>query len=95
MAKHKSNGHAPIYGAYVFKQKDPAIDELRTIVEDYFGHRVTGKDLSQIHGAGGPSTAAMRGWFFGATKRPQSPTLEAAGRAIGFQRVWKRMRSND
>jgi len=88
----KRNGHAPIYGAYVFRQKDPAIDELRTIVEDHFGHRVNGKDLTVISGSGGPSIAAMRGWFFGATQRPQNPTLEAAGRALGFQRIWRKMK---
>jgi hypothetical protein len=30
----------------------------------------------------------MAAWFFGATKRPQNATLEAAGRALGMKRVW-------
>jgi hypothetical protein len=80
-----------LYSAYLFKQKEPAIDELRTIVEDHFGHRVSGKDLRKIEEAGGPSTAAMSGWFFGKTRRPQSATLEAAGRAIGWRRTWVKM----
>jgi hypothetical protein len=79
---------APIYKAYVFRTKDPAIDELRTVVEDYFGHRVTSKDLREIEDGGGPRTATMQQWFFGKTRRPQNPTLEAAGRALGYRRKW-------
>jgi hypothetical protein len=94
--KKPTNGHtsSPVYGAYVFKTKDPAIDELRTVVEDHFGHRVTFKDLTHIHESGGPSVGAMQAWFFGGTLRPQNPTLEAAGRALGYERVWQRMRKN-
>jgi hypothetical protein len=88
----KKNGH--LYGAYVFKTKDPAIDILRTVVEDHFGHRVKNKDLQQISLEGGPSVACMRAWFFGKTRRPQNPTLEAAGRALGYERVWQRMKQN-
>jgi len=88
----KRNGS--LYGAYVFKTKDPAIDQLRTVVEDHFGHRVKHKDLQQITEEGGPSVACMRAWFFGKTQRPQNPTLEAAGRALGYQRVWQRMHKN-
>jgi hypothetical protein len=96
ITKKKSNGHhhAPIYKSYVFRTKDPAIDELRTLVEDHFGKRVNNKMLEQISEDGGPSSACMRAWFFGKTKRPQNPTLEAAGRSMGYERVWQRMRSN-
>jgi hypothetical protein len=79
------------YGAYLFKQKDPAIDELRTVVEDHFGHRVNNKDLTQISEDGGPTVGTMKAWFFGKTRRPQNPTLEAAGRAMGFRRRWVKM----
>jgi len=95
--RSKTNGHGsrtPLYKSYVFKDKDPAIDELRTIVERHFGHRVTGSDLAEIEKDGGPSIGCMRGWFFRDTKRPQNPTLEAAGRAIGYERVWRRMGRN-
>jgi len=80
-----------LYGAYVFKTKDPAVDELRTVVEDHFGHRVSTKDLTMIAEQGGPTSATMRNWFFGKVRRPQSATLEAAGRAIGYRRVWQKM----
>ena len=80
-----------LYGAYTFKTKDPEIDVIRTLVEDHFGHRVNGKDLTRIAEQGGPTSATMRNWFFGKVRRPQSATLEAAGRAIGYRRVWQKM----
>ena len=59
-------------------------------VEGGPGGQVT-QSQKKIQEQGGPSKAAMRGWFFGKTRRPQSPTIEAAGRAIGFKRKWVRM----
>lgn len=96
MAAKKSNGHGrqPLYASYVFKDKDPAIDEFRTLVEDHFGHRVANRDLTEISNDGGPNSSTMRAWLFGKTRRPTNATLEAAGRAMGYQRVWQRMRSN-
>ena len=90
----KRNGS--LYGAYVFRahEKDPSIDELRTKMEDHFGHRIKGKDLAFIHNDGGPSVSCMHQWFFGKTRRPTNAALEAAGRAMGYQRVWQRMRKN-
>lgn len=81
------------YKAYRFVDKDPAIDKFRTIVQDHFGTRNFGrKHLSEIEAAGGPAASTMVGWFFGKTRRPQNPTMEAAGRALGFERVWRKMR---
>lgn len=90
MAKKATNGtgRLPIYKSYMFRTKDPAIDELRTIVEDHFGHRVTKKDLKEIQDGGGPTVGCMSGWFFGKTNRPQNPTLEACGRTLGYKREW-------
>lgn len=79
------------YSAYRFTGKDKVIDEVRTLVEDHFGRRVNSKDLGEVKESGGPSTGTMVAWFFGKTKRPQSATVEAAGRAIGYQRVWRKM----
>lgn len=79
-----------LYAAYNFRTKDPVIDELRTIIEDHMGARVNRKHLTQIEKGGGPSRGAMVGWFFGKTRRPQSPAVEAAGRAVGYKRVWQR-----
>jgi hypothetical protein len=94
----KANGHGrppPLYKSYVFKTKDPVIDELRTITEDFYGVRVNGKSLKQIEESGGPSSSTMRAWYFGKTRRPTSATLEAAGRAMGFKRKWVRMGRNE
>jgi hypothetical protein len=84
-----------LYSAYLFRNRDPAVDEFRTVVEDHFGHRVNVKDLTKIEEGGGPNTGTMKEWFFGKTKRPQSATLEAAGRAIGYRRQWIRMNGKD
>lgn len=83
------------YKSYVFRGKDPAIAALRGVIERGTGNRLAGSELGKIEKAGGPSTAAMRSWFWGKTKRPQNATLEAAGRALGFERVWKPMKNGD
>jgi len=96
MAKKRSNGYKPpIYQSYMFRDKDPVIDELRSMVEDTYGHRVNHKSLAAVTQAGGPSISCMNAWFFGKTKRPVNPTIEAAGRAMGFKRKWVRMTASD
>ncbi|MBO0716441.1 MAG: hypothetical protein J2P55_03770 [Rhizobiales bacterium] len=87
-------GHLPTYKSYVFKDKDPAIDAMRTLIEKHYGQRLNGRMLREIAEGGGPSETCMRGWFFRTTKRPQNATLEAAGREMGYERVWRRSRSN-
>lgn len=77
-----------IYKSYVFRNKDPEIDVMRTLVQDHFGGKLSSKQLREIEEAGGPSTGTMHSWFFGTTKRPQNATLEAAGRAMGYRRKW-------
>lgn len=76
------------YRSYLFRTKDPAIDELRTVVQDAYGGRLTRKTLTSIERDGGPKAGTMGNWFFGKVKRPQNATLEAAGRAAGYRRVW-------
>jgi hypothetical protein len=94
MARKNGGGHPPIYKSYVFRDKDPAIDELRTLTEKHFGRRINAQDLAHIAESGGPTVGCMRSWFFGITKRPTNPTLEAAGRAMGYERVWRRQQRN-
>jgi len=76
------------YGSYVFKDKDPSIDELRTVIEDHYGAKIHNALFVDIEALGGPASSTMYNWFFGDTLRPQNPTLEAAGRAIGYKRQW-------
>jgi hypothetical protein len=78
------------YGAYNFRDKDPAIDGLRTKLEQENGHRLCSADLKKIEQDGGPKSGTTRNWFFGSVLRPQNPSLEAAGRSQGFKRVWVR-----
>lgn len=91
--RKKKNG-AGVYSAYVFKDQDPVIDQLRTLTEKHFGHSLSHKDVSQINRDGGPSSSCMRAWFNNKTKRPRNDTIEAAGRAMGYERSWRRMRAN-
>jgi len=82
-----------LYKAYLFRGKEPVIDELRTMISDANGgEKLSNRQLVKIEREGGPSTAAMRGWFFGKVKRPQSAGVEAAGRALGFKRVWQKVK---
>lgn len=80
-----------LYKSYLFRDKDPVIDELRTLVQKANGSRdITHKHLENISESGGPSAACMSEWFFGKTKRPTNATIEACGRALGFKREWVR-----
>ena len=81
------------YKSYLFRHKEPVIDETRTMIEDATGQKVSAKGvLKSIEEAGGPSVGCMRGWFFGDIKRPQNVTIEAAGRALGYRRQWVKMK---
>lgn len=83
---------APVYKAYLFKDKEPVIDLTRTLFEDVYGRRIDTKMLAEIEQNGGPTVGCMRGWFFGETMRPNNVTIEAAGRALGYERQWVKMR---
>lgn len=81
----------PLYKSYVFRDKDPAIDELRSVIQNGSNGKLTRKDLKEIEEGGGPTVGTCANWFFGSVKRPQNATLEAAGRALGYRRVWRKM----
>lgn len=90
MAKKKNSGR--VYGSYLFKDKEPVIDETRTLFENVFGERINNRMLAKIEKDGGPTVSCMRGWFFGEIKKPQNVTIEAAGRAVGYRRRWVKMK---
>lgn len=82
-----------VYAAYRFRDKDPAIDAIRTVMQDHFGKRnLTWEDYAEVPDNGGPAAQTIKHWFEGKTKRPQNATLEAAGRALGYHRVWRKMK---
>ena len=70
------------YTTYSFKDKDPVIDEVRTLVKD------SGLSYKQIEAECRVSRTTLRGWFHGKIRKPQSATIEAVGRACGFKRKW-------
>jgi hypothetical protein len=79
----KKNGYAyrgplGLYRSYVFKDKDPAIDKIRTVIAD------EGVNETQLHILSGVSTTTFANWFRGDTKRPQHATLAAAASALGY-----------
>src|SRR5688572_5291628 len=85
-----------VYGAYRFRDKDPAIDAIRTVMQDHFGKRnLAHEDYAEVHEQGGPSGSTVKHWFEGKTKRQQNATLEAAGRALGYRRVWRKMKGDE
>ncbi len=73
MAKRKHRGFIA-YRTYSFKDKDPIIDKLRTLVED------SGRSYKAISLGTGVSTTAMYNWFHGDTKRPQYASANAVAR---------------
>jgi transcriptional regulator with XRE-family HTH domain len=68
------------YKTYSFVDKDPAIDELRTLVQD---SELSYDDISE---ACGVASSTLWNWFNGDTRRPQNASLEAVGRALGYRR---------
>jgi lambda repressor-like predicted transcriptional regulator len=66
------------YKTYSFVDKDPVIDELRTVLTK---KHTTIKKLSEDSDV---SKSTIRNWFYGETKRPQHAPLVAVARAMGY-----------
>jgi len=77
-----------VYKTYNFRDKDPVIDELRTLVENSDGNQYDAAIKA------GLARSTVDGWFFGSTRRPQSASVEAFGRALGWKRGWVKMNGN-
>jgi hypothetical protein len=69
------------YKSYNFVDKDPIIDEIRTVYQD------SGVNYKWIEDNSGVSSATLAAWFNGKTKKPQSATVEAVLRALGYKRA--------
>ena len=74
MAKRTIN----MYKSYSFKDKDPVIDRLRTIIQD------EGVSYTEIEAMSGVTATTMWNWFTGPTKRPQFATVMAVARSLGY-----------
>jgi hypothetical protein len=69
------------YKSYNFVDKDPVIDEIRTVYQE------SGVNYKWIEDNAGVSTATLSGWFSGKTRKPQSATIEAVLRSLGYKRA--------
>jgi transcriptional regulator with XRE-family HTH domain len=67
------------YKSYSFVDKDPIIDQVRTIIQD--SHMLY-KDIAEASGVG---KETIRKWLDGGTKKPQAATLNAVLRACGHK----------
>jgi transcriptional regulator with XRE-family HTH domain len=67
------------YKSYSFVDKDPIIDEIRTVVEE------SGVSYKQIEEESGVTAPTLYAWFNGKTRRPQAATLNAVARALGYK----------
>jgi hypothetical protein len=67
-----------LYRSYSFKDKDPIIDTVRTLVQQ------EGVRYKDVQLASGVSTSTLYNWFDGETKRPQFATVMAVVRSLGY-----------
>jgi len=82
MSKKKRKTRGVIsYKSYMFREKDPVIDALRTAVSD--AH----VKYAAVSDASGVSATTLHNWFHGVTKRPQFATVSAVAKSLGKKGV--------
>ena len=65
------------YKSYMFVEKDPVIDALRTAISDqHFKY-------SEVALTSGVAVATIKNWMSGETRRPQFATTAAVARSLG------------
>ena len=69
------------YKSYLFRDKDPVIDALRTAVSD------SQKTYRKVHDDSGVSIGTLHNWFNGKTRRPQFTTVAAVALACGKRNI--------
>ena len=67
------------YKSYSFTDKDPIIDEIRTIYQD------SGVNYAWIHQYSGVTPTTLSAWFSGKTRKPQAATINAVLRSLGYK----------
>ncbi len=82
MKKVRASRGILVYKTYSFREKDPIIDELRTMLQD------EGLSYHEIHMRGGPTEITLYNWFKGATRSPKTDSASAAAGAMGYTRKW-------
>lgn len=69
-------GYLKPYRSYMFRNKDPIIDKMRTLIAD---NDITHTRISELSGV---STTTLYNWFGGKTRRPQFASLNAVARTM-------------
>lgn len=67
------------YKSYNFTDKDPIIDQVRTVIQN------SGDTFKAVSNASGVSVTTIRKWLDGGTKRPQAASINAVLRALGYK----------
>lgn len=67
------------YKSYNFVDKDPIIDQVRTVIAD---SQMTYKAISE---ASSVTPMTIRNWLDGQTRKPQAATVNAVLRACGYK----------
>lgn len=80
-----------VYRTYQFKDKDPVIDQLRSILEE----NGLSEKLKTVHELSGVSQSALHNWFKGGTRRPQYATVSAVSSSLGYETTFVRSRRVD
>jgi len=66
------------YASYMFRDKDPIIDRIRTLISDAkISHAYI-----ELHS--GVTARTLYAWFHGETKRPQHATVAAVVAVLGY-----------
>lgn len=74
-----------IYKTYNYKI-DPVIDQVLELLEN------SSMKFTQASDVSGVASSTIRNWSKGKTRRPQSTTIEAVGRAAGYGRKWVKIK---
>lgn len=73
-----------IYQTYLFRNKDPIIDRVHTLVQD------SGVSLAYIENKSGVRAKTIYNWFNGAVRRPQHATIAAVASALGYDMTFSK-----
>lgn len=83
MAPRKKKGGAlRIYNSYVFRDKDPIVDAIRTCRQDV---KFSFKGIEEN---GGAKAQTVRNWEQGKVRRPQFATVWASIKAMGKNSIY-------
>jgi transcriptional regulator with XRE-family HTH domain len=67
------------YKSYNFIDKDPIIDEIRTVYQN------SGVNYKWVEDNSGVTAQTLAAWFNGKTRKPQAATINAVLRSLGYK----------